>query len=90
MDEAQAEADDLRAARLQSLVVALDKAKLFLRHQPREMRVRHSSLRTPVACCRLVLCGAWCRVAKNCLRIVIRCILVQHRMQRITHQCLFS
>lgn len=40
VEEAQAEADDLRAARLQSLVVALDKAKLFLRHQPREMRVR--------------------------------------------------
>ena len=40
------EADELRAARLQSLVAALDKAKLFLRRQPRELRVRSPARRS--------------------------------------------
>lgn len=39
-EDAQTEADELRAARLAAMVTALDKAKLFLRRQPREARVR--------------------------------------------------
>lgn len=38
-EEAQAEADELKASRQQSLVISLDKAKMFLRRQPREMRM---------------------------------------------------
>lgn len=39
-DEAAAEAEDVQATRLQALVYCLDKAKVFLRHQPPELRER--------------------------------------------------
>ena len=43
-EDAQAEADENRTGRVQALVATLDKAKLFLRRQPREIRVRPALL----------------------------------------------
>jgi hypothetical protein len=41
-EEAAVEADEVMASRMQNLVFTLDKVKLFLRHQPRNLRVRPS------------------------------------------------
>ena len=39
-EEAAAEAEDVQSMRLQALVFCLDKAKMFLRHQPPQLRQR--------------------------------------------------
>jgi hypothetical protein len=41
-EEAQREADELQRARITALITALDRVKLFLRHQARDDRVRSS------------------------------------------------
>ena len=40
-EEAQREADELQRARTMALITALDRVKLFLRHQARDDRVRY-------------------------------------------------
>lgn len=42
--EAQQEADEVRKGRITALMTALDKAKLFLRHQMRDDRVNDACI----------------------------------------------